>query len=221
MAEIDVEFFFDPVCPFCWVTSHWVRSVQRQRGLGVDWRFISLAMLNDAPGAYDGKPAHYPQAHQRGLQMLRVAAAARHAHGREGVGALYQAMGEAVWEATPPVEAEFDALARLGASLRNTTPRRIRRPSAVTCPPTSRRLGRLRKGGSTAVMGLIMPRRGHAGAQTPRRSRRGVGALLAGGRRPVGQRLGVEAKPTAVAGAHADHEHPGLRLGAHPVGLEA
>jgi 2-hydroxychromene-2-carboxylate isomerase len=110
MAEADVEFFFDPVCPFCWVTSHWVRSVQRQRGLGVDWRFISLAMLNDAPGAYDGKPAHYPQAHQRGLQMLRVAAAARHAHGREGVGALYQAMGEAVWEATPPVEAELDAL---------------------------------------------------------------------------------------------------------------
>lgn len=108
MPETDVEFFFDPVCPFCWVTSQWVRAVQRQRGLAVDWRFISLRVLNE--GGYEGKPARYPDAHHRGLQMLRVAAAARDAHGREPVGALYQAMGESVWEATPPVEAELDAL---------------------------------------------------------------------------------------------------------------
>lgn len=110
MSDIDIDFFFDPVCPFCWVTSQWVRSVQSQRGLRVEWRFISLRLLNDTPGAYDGKPARYPDAHQRGRQMLRVAAAARHAHGPDVVGPLYKALGQAIWEAQPPVAPQFDAV---------------------------------------------------------------------------------------------------------------
>lgn len=105
-----VEVFFDPVCPFCWITSQWVRSVQRQRGLGVDWRFISLRMLNEVPGAYDGKPEGYAEAHQRGLEMLRVAAAAREAHGRAVVSDLYEAMGRSVWHAAPPEEPRFEAI---------------------------------------------------------------------------------------------------------------
>ncbi|MBW3605290.1 MAG: DsbA family protein, partial [Actinobacteria bacterium] len=68
----DMEFFFDPVCPFCWVTSRWVRHVQRLRELQVRWRFVSLRMLNE--GHYDEKPPGYPAAHQRGLELLRVAA---------------------------------------------------------------------------------------------------------------------------------------------------
>lgn len=110
MSDTDLEFFFDPVCPFCWVTAQWVHSVERQRGLRVDWRFISLRLLNDAPGAYDDKPDRYPDAHHRGRQMLRVAAAARQAHGREVVGPLYQAMGGAVWNAQPPVEPQIEAV---------------------------------------------------------------------------------------------------------------
>lgn len=110
LSERNIEVFFDPVCPFCWITSQWVRSVQRQRGLGVDWRFISLRMLNDAPGAYEGKPEGYPEAHQRGLEMLRVAAAAREAHGRAVVGDLYEAMGRSVWHASPPEEPRFEAI---------------------------------------------------------------------------------------------------------------
>lgn len=108
MAEPDVEFFFDPVCPFCWVTAQWVQDVRAQRALDVDWRFVSLRLLND--GHYDDKPAGYPAAHFRGLQMLRVAAAARAAHGRDVVGPLYQALGEAVWHAAPPAEADFGAI---------------------------------------------------------------------------------------------------------------
>lgn len=105
-----VELFFDPVCPFCWITSQWVRTVQRQRGLDVEWRFISLRMLNEAPGAYDGKASGYPQAHQRGLEMLRVAAAARERHGGDVVGDLYEAMGRSVWHAAPPAEPDFEAI---------------------------------------------------------------------------------------------------------------
>lgn len=109
-SEKSLEVFFDPVCPFCWITSEWVRTVQRQRGLDVEWRFISLRMLNDAPGAYDDKPEGYPEAHQRGLEMLRVAAAAREAHGSAVVSDLYEAMGRAVWHAAPPEEPRFEAI---------------------------------------------------------------------------------------------------------------
>lgn len=101
----DLEFFFDPVCPFCWVTSRWVRTVQAQRDLAVTWRPISLALLNQ--GSYDDKPQGYPAAHHRGLQLLRVAAAAREAHGSEVLGPLYDAMGAAVWNDGAPAE-DFD-----------------------------------------------------------------------------------------------------------------
>lgn len=94
----DVELFFDPVCPFCWVTSRWLRQVQRLEGIEVDWRFISLALLNDRPGAYDDKPDLYPEVHDLGRRLLRVAAAARDRHGPEAVGPLYEAMGNALWE---------------------------------------------------------------------------------------------------------------------------
>jgi predicted DsbA family dithiol-disulfide isomerase len=42
----DINFYLDPVCPFCWMTSKWVRLVQQQREYVVDWRFISLRMVN-------------------------------------------------------------------------------------------------------------------------------------------------------------------------------
>jgi len=48
MADTDVRFYFDPVCPFAWLTSKWVRHVRRAAGLTtVDWRFISLRLIND------------------------------------------------------------------------------------------------------------------------------------------------------------------------------
>ena len=40
MTDADVRFYFDPVCPFAWMTSKWVRMVAAQRGYNVDWRFI-------------------------------------------------------------------------------------------------------------------------------------------------------------------------------------
>lgn len=104
----DVELFFDPVCPFCWVTSKWLRQVQRLRGIDVEWRFISLAVLNDRPGAYDDKPDLYPVVHGLGRRLLRVAAATRDRHGREAVGELYEAMGMALWERPGAEVTDFD-----------------------------------------------------------------------------------------------------------------
>ncbi len=104
-----VEFFFDPVCPFCWVTSRWVCNVARQRHLEVGWRPLSLRLLNE-PIGYETRPPDYPHAHQRGLEMLRVVAAARDEHGTGVLGELYTAMGEAVWNSAAPEESTFEAV---------------------------------------------------------------------------------------------------------------
>ncbi len=115
MTDADLEFFFDPVCPFCWVTSRWVTNVARQRPLEVIWRPLSLRILNE-PIGYETRPAGYPEAHQRGLEMVRVVAAAREAYGPTAVGSLYTAMGEAIWNVPAPKEETFEAV--LGATIR-------------------------------------------------------------------------------------------------------
>jgi 2-hydroxychromene-2-carboxylate isomerase len=118
MRSTDLEFFFDPVCPFCWVTSRWVTNVARLRPLDVVWRPLSLRLLNE-PIGYKTRPAGYPEAHQRGLEMLRVVAAARETYGPAVVGDLYTAMGEAVWNVRAPSEATFDAILHETARLRD------------------------------------------------------------------------------------------------------
>ncbi len=68
----DINFYFDPVCPFAWMTSKWVREVMRQREYVVDWRFISLRLIN-AEVDYDAQfPPEYEAGHTAGLRLLRV-----------------------------------------------------------------------------------------------------------------------------------------------------
>ena len=105
----DVELYVDPVCPYCWQTSKWLRQVQRLEGLDVGWRFISLKMVNEDAG-YDGMPEDYPAVHAQGTRMLRVLAAAREQAGNEAVGALYAAIGEEIWERPAPPPGDFDAV---------------------------------------------------------------------------------------------------------------
>jgi 2-hydroxychromene-2-carboxylate isomerase len=93
----DIEFYWDPICPFAWITSRWVSIVATRRNLQVDWRFISLRILNDGRD-YDAEfPPDYLDMHTRGQRMLRVAAAAREQHGREVIGPLYTSLGESIW----------------------------------------------------------------------------------------------------------------------------
>ncbi|OAP26845.1 hypothetical protein A4R44_02833 [Amycolatopsis sp. M39] len=96
MAELN--FYFDPVCPFAWMTSKWVRQVARQRSYEVDWRFISLRLLNAHLDYSAHFPPEYDASHTSGLRLLRVAAAVRASHGREAVGPLYEALGEQNFE---------------------------------------------------------------------------------------------------------------------------
>lgn len=84
-----IEFFFDPVCPFAWLTSRWANEVSEQTDLEIEWRFISLRYLNEGN---DFGPA-YSRSHALGLDLLRIAAAVREAHGNAGVAAVYTAFG--------------------------------------------------------------------------------------------------------------------------------
>lgn len=89
----DLEFFFDPVCPWAWITSRWVCEVQAQRDYEVGWRFISLKFLNEEKMDYSSMPPGYKEIHAAGTQGLRVAALARRERGNEAVGAVYTALG--------------------------------------------------------------------------------------------------------------------------------
>ncbi|GHH48069.1 mycothiol-dependent nitroreductase Rv2466c family protein [Lentzea cavernae] len=101
MTDADINFYFDPICPFAWMTSKWIRIVQAQRGHTVDWRFISLRLIN-AQIDYDSHfPAEYEAQHTAGLRLLRVASAARELHGREAIGPLYAAFGARILESGP------------------------------------------------------------------------------------------------------------------------
>ncbi|MDN6168985.1 MAG: hypothetical protein L0J08_06615 [Micrococcaceae bacterium] len=96
-----INFYFDPVCPFAWMTSKWVRQVQAQRDYTVDWRFISLRLIN-AEVDYDAHfPPEYEAGHTAGLRLLRVAARARAEHGRASVAGLYAALGAHIFDAAP------------------------------------------------------------------------------------------------------------------------
>jgi 2-hydroxychromene-2-carboxylate isomerase len=90
----DVEFFFDPICPWAWITSRFTVEVAGQRDLAVDWRFICLRMVNEERDYEREFPPGYVNAHRAGQRMLRIAAAARRDGGNEAVAALYTAFGE-------------------------------------------------------------------------------------------------------------------------------
>ena len=98
MNSNDLHFYFDPVCPFAWMTSKWVRMVAAQRDYSVDWRFISLRIVNADVDYATHFPADYEEGHTAGLRLLRVAARARAEHGRDAVGALYSAIGTRLFD---------------------------------------------------------------------------------------------------------------------------
>lgn len=89
----DADFFWDPVCPWAWLTSRWVVNVIEQRPLEVDWKFIALRFVNEGTEYRD--EAH-ERGHNRGLELLRVAAALRAEKGPEVVLDYYTAVGTAL-----------------------------------------------------------------------------------------------------------------------------
>lgn len=90
--DADLEFFFDPVCPWAWITSRWVEEVKSLRAYDVRWRFISLKLLN-ASNTADWYSEQYKRWHAMGHEALRVAARIDAELGNEAVGRFYATLG--------------------------------------------------------------------------------------------------------------------------------
>lgn len=81
-GTIDLDVWFDPLCPWTWLTARWVDEVARLRPIQVRWHLLSLALLNDRPASQWG--------------TSRVFTAARVEHGRDVLKPLYDAFSARV-----------------------------------------------------------------------------------------------------------------------------
>jgi 2-hydroxychromene-2-carboxylate isomerase len=83
------EFWFDPACPFAWISSRWMLEVEKVRDVSVTWHIMSLAYLNQDKDV----PDEYREFLKTAWQPVRVCMAAEELHGKEILLPLYTALG--------------------------------------------------------------------------------------------------------------------------------
>jgi predicted DsbA family dithiol-disulfide isomerase len=93
-VSVPVEMWFDPTCPFTWRTSRWLRELERAGAVSVEWKLMSLGILNEGRDV----PERHREGFVRGARFLRALVAAGERGGPEAVGRLYDALGSRLHE---------------------------------------------------------------------------------------------------------------------------
>jgi len=89
----DMQFYFDPLCPWAWITSRWMLEVEKVRPVTIDWRIMSLAYLNLVQHEGKGLSEEYQERMNQAWGPVRVCAAAAADAGPAVLGPLYTAIG--------------------------------------------------------------------------------------------------------------------------------
>lgn len=98
-----IDFYFDPACPFAWATSRWLINTNKRRDFDINWRQMSLAVLNEGTEVPD-KQRHHLEVSQK---LGRVLAATRSEAGDDVLGPLYTALGHRIHDQGAPVTADM------------------------------------------------------------------------------------------------------------------